>query len=231
MGFGLEAYAERHPEKCETAVKGNRPGKESEPPKINVYRRQSQDVKASEYLQTEIPANLLDLADLAGISIEDLLEEPKEERPSPQEIEEAIKFYRNYKRNENNIRQLETTLVAGAREGEDPCRLLMQACKAISFFTGNDGNTVYEQVEAYIIAVWGEETLKPKPLTMDMETRKRRLARLEEKLWTTPTGSKKDALQEVISAHKGLIARMGLLNEGRKPDTKDTLHYSETSAS
>ncbi len=186
MGFGLEAYAERHPEKCGfIAIARNTREQEEKP----------EPVQDPEFLDLEPLESNVEKAD----------------PPTPQEMDQAMKFYRDYRRNEKNIKQLKTMLVTGAREGEEPCRLLLQACKAMFFMDGD--HTIYDQVEAYIQTVWGKEVLKPKSLTMDIEGAKRRLARLEEKLWLLPEGGRKDTLQETVCAHKGRIAHLAVLKQ------------------
>ena len=115
-------------------------------------------------------------------------------------------IYRAYLNNAHKSEELQSEILKGAREGVDPCVLLVKACRAISAMTGSQVFT--EQVERSLLAVYGESLGVIKPLEMELDETRERLERIRQAVEHCDQIELRDSMNNAIRSHMAKIERL-----------------------
>ena len=119
------------------------------------------------------------------------------------EIDRNLEVYRTYQENIKRSGQLQTDILKGVQAGEDIYSLFLKAVQAISCMTSN--KTVYSQVEADLISIYGIGLQQPAPLKLELMDTQKRLDRLREAEQREPNI---DSIKRAITAHQNRIAEL-----------------------
>lgn len=123
-----------------------------------------------------------------------------------EERERSLEVYRTYQENIKKSSQLQTEILKGIRSGEDIATLFLKASKAISLMTGN--TVFYSQVEADIVAIYGEGLLQPAILEKELSEVEERLSHLQEALKRELEPDSRSRIEKAIEKHKEKIGNI-----------------------
>ncbi len=128
--------------------------------------------------------------------------------------------YKAYLANVRASEEAQCEIMLGAREGEDPCVLLIKACRAISKMTNSD--VFADQVERSIRAVYGESFGAEQPLEQEIAVAQARLEKIREAEAATEEGDLREAMHNAVRSHEARIARLQKKLEKSKDKPKDS---------
>ncbi len=115
-------------------------------------------------------------------------------------------IYRAYLDNTRKSEELQCEIMKGAREGEDPCSLLVKACRAISAMTGSE--VFAQQVERSLLAVYGESLGMKMPLELELKEAQERLEKIRRAEEECTETELKDAMHNAVRSHEAKIASL-----------------------
>ncbi|MBR2288328.1 MAG: hypothetical protein IJ865_08775 [Clostridia bacterium] len=115
-------------------------------------------------------------------------------------------IYRAYLDNTRKSEELQCEIMKGAREGEDPCSLLVKACRAISAMTGSEVFT--QQVERSLRAVYGESLDVKIPLEMELKETEARLERIRKAEAETDESDLREAMHNAVRSHEAKVRQL-----------------------
>ena len=113
---------------------------------------------------------------------------------------EVAAIYKQYQDNIKACNMLQTEIAKGIKAGENIYKLFLKAAEALSRTVGDRG--YYKQIEADLLAIYGNGLGEPGALEIELEQTQTRLTKLTaaEQRETEPT--EKDRIQRAIVAHK-----------------------------
>ena len=141
-------------------------------------------------------------------------------------LEEAAELklrdvYKSYQDRTRVSEVLQMEILRGAREGEDPCTLLLKATRAISLMTGSD--TFADQMDRLLRGVYGEALGYQAPLEMEIRDVESRLGRIREAAKTTENDQLQEAMELAIRSHEQRLKRLkDMLEESGKTPEANT---------
>ena len=114
--------------------------------------------------------------------------------------------YKSYQQRGRVSEELQMEILRGAREGEDPCILLLKATRAISLMTGSD--TFADQIERLLRGVYGEALGYKAPLALEIEEVKDRIAHIEKAMQSTENDQLRAAMDLSLRSHTLRLHRL-----------------------
>lgn len=140
--------------------------------------------------------------------------------------EEHLKILEAYKEYQGNIRrseELRTEILKGMKKGEQVQYLFLQAVECISSMTGD--KAFFNQIEAELLAIYGEGLLNKIPLEWKLQETEDRLNKLREACSRDATSpDSKKRIEQAIREHElEIVTLKELLTKADNHNLKDVI--------